>query len=94
MDLRRAFFLFLSLIVTTQVWAQISGGLTGQVTDPSGASIAGAPVTLTRTSTGVEAKDSDNGGGLLHLRAAITGELLGGDCGAGLCKGAAARHHG
>ena len=56
MDLRRAFFLFLSLIVTTQVWAQISAGLTGQVTDPSGASIAGAPVTLTRTNTGIEQK--------------------------------------
>ena len=31
MNLRRAFFFFLSLIVTTQVWAQISGGLTGRV---------------------------------------------------------------
>src|ERR1700758_2348127 len=56
MNLRRAFFFFLSLIVTTQVWAQISGGLTGRVTDPSGASIASAAVTLTRTSTGVEQK--------------------------------------
>jgi hypothetical protein len=54
MDLRRIFLLLLSVTLTAQAWAQISGGLQGRVTDTSGASIARAQVTLTRTSTGVK----------------------------------------
>ena len=54
MDLRRIFLLLLSFAVAAHAWAQISGGLLGRVTDPSGASIARAQVTLTRTSTGVQ----------------------------------------
>ena len=54
MDLRRIFLLLLSVTLTAPAWAQISGGLQGRVTDTSGASIARAQVTLTRTSTGVK----------------------------------------
>ena len=56
MVLRRTFLFLLSIIFTVHAWAQISGGLQGRVTDPSGAAIARAQVTLTRTSTGVEQK--------------------------------------
>jgi hypothetical protein len=54
MDLRRIFLLLLSLTLTAQAWAQISGGLQGRVTDTSGASIGRAQVTLTRRNTGVK----------------------------------------
>ncbi|MDQ1453008.1 MAG: hypothetical protein QOK38_2874, partial [Acidobacteriaceae bacterium] len=53
MRLRRPFLFLLWVIFTIHAWAQISGGLQGRVTDPSGASIARAQVTLTRTTTGV-----------------------------------------
>ena len=54
MGLRRAFGLLLSLLFAAHAWAQISGGLAGRVTDPSGAAVRGAQVTLTRMSTGVK----------------------------------------
>ena len=56
MGLRCAFGLLLSVLFAAHAWAQISGGLAGRVTDPSGAAIAQAQVTLTRMSTGVEQK--------------------------------------
>ena len=48
------FGLLLSVLFAAHAWAQISGGLAGRVTDPSGAAVAGAQVTLTRMSTGVK----------------------------------------
>ena len=54
MGLRRIFGLLLSVLFAAHAWAQISGGLAGRVTDPSGAAVARAQVTLTRMSTGVK----------------------------------------
>ncbi len=73
MDLRRTLLLLLSFIFTAHAWAQIAGGLQGRVTDSSGASIARAQVTLTRTSTGVRQSDRDDGGRLLCVPAVAAG---------------------
>lgn len=53
MLLRRALSLLLPIAFCAHAWAQIAGGLQGRVTDASGAAIAGARVTATRTSMGV-----------------------------------------
>jgi hypothetical protein len=54
MGLRHVFFLLLFFFFAARVWAQVAGGLQGRVTDASGAAIAGAQVTVMRTSTGVK----------------------------------------
>jgi len=48
------FIAFLILLCGTPLWAQLTAGsVVGTVTDPSGAKVAGANVTITNTSTGV-----------------------------------------
>ena len=59
------FVICLSLVLTisgTLVWAQSTstGTLFGQVTDPTGASVVGAAVTITDTSTGISRTVSSN----------------------------------
>ena len=53
----------LAVASTAPVWAQISGGLQGRVSDPAGASIPQAQVTLTQTNTHVQQKTQTTGDG-------------------------------
>ena len=94
MRLRHLFSLLLLLSVAAHVWAQISGGLQGRVTDASGASIARAQVTVTRTSTGVAQKTETTADGYYTFAQLLPGTLFGRGCGDGICGCAAARHHG
>ncbi len=52
-----------SLFAVSPIHAQILGELRGRITDASGASLAGAEVTLTQTSTGVKQKFVSTGSG-------------------------------
>ncbi|HEX6773296.1 MAG TPA: TonB-dependent receptor [Acidobacteriaceae bacterium] len=63
MLLRCALSLLLPIAFCANAWAQIAGGLQGRVTDASGAAIAGARVTATRTSTGVARTTATTGDG-------------------------------
>jgi len=60
------------LSATSPLWAQIdNGNITGRVTDPTGAAIVGAQVTVTQTETNFETVAATNGEGLyraLNLR--------------------------
>jgi hypothetical protein len=62
-NLTKLFFLALALLVSTQLKAQDSSSMTGVVTDPSGAVIPGAKVTLTNSSTGVSYTEKTDGTG-------------------------------
>ncbi|HKV77464.1 MAG TPA: carboxypeptidase regulatory-like domain-containing protein, partial [Candidatus Sulfotelmatobacter sp.] len=65
---RRAIFVFAALAFLTQ-WAQAqaTSQLNGSVTDPSGATVAGADITLTETATGFQRKTTSNGSGLYQF---------------------------
>ncbi len=73
MRLRHLFSLLLLLFLAAHVWAQISGGLQGRVTDASGASIAHAQVTVTRTSTGVRQKTETTADGYYTVAQLLPG---------------------
>ena len=73
MRLRQAFVLLLPLFVAAHMWAQISGGLQGRVTDASDASIARAQVTVTRTSTGVARKTETTADGYYAVTQLVPG---------------------
>ncbi|MGA9719320.1 MAG: TonB-dependent receptor, partial [Acidobacteriaceae bacterium] len=73
MRLRHLLSLLLLLFVGAHVRAQISGGLQGRVTDSSGASIAHAQVTVTRTSTGVAQKTETTGDGYYSVAQLLPG---------------------
>jgi len=54
-----------ALLFAVMAWGQGSvGTITGTVTDPTGASVAGATVTATNTGTGIHKKTTTNGAGL------------------------------
>ena len=55
------------LFVASVVWAGITGSIAGLVTDPSGAVVAGAPVTATNTGTGVVATAQTDGAGFYNF---------------------------
>src|ERR1700749_1572436 len=48
------FVLSLALLSSGYLYAQANAGITGTVTDPSGAVVSGASVTITNQGTGVE----------------------------------------
>ena len=53
------------LAATLPLWAQIdNGNITGRVTDPSGAAVVGAQVTLTQTETNFETPTVTNQEGI------------------------------
>ncbi len=61
------------LFFASVAFAQSVGSVTGVVSDPSGAVIVGAQVTLTGTSTGVASRVSTNESGLYTFPSVITG---------------------
>ena len=67
--IRRAICVFASLVVMTAslALAQSTSQLNGSVTDPSGAAIAGATITLTDTGTGLQRTTTSNSTGLYQF---------------------------
>lgn len=55
---------FLLLVQPSRLYAQSNAGLTGKVTDPSGASIPGAQIVFTNEGTGIETKVAASSVGL------------------------------
>lgn len=67
-ETRRAICLFAALaFLTSLAMAQSSSQLNGSVTDPSGASVAGAKITLTDAATGLQRSTASNGAGLYQF---------------------------
>jgi Carboxypeptidase regulatory-like domain len=65
---RRAILGFAAFVFLTQwVVAQATSQLNGSVTDPTGASVAGANITLTETATGFQRKTTSNVSGLYQF---------------------------
>ncbi|HEX3820673.1 MAG TPA: carboxypeptidase-like regulatory domain-containing protein [Candidatus Sulfotelmatobacter sp.] len=61
--------IMLLLLGFSCAWAQtVTGSITGQVTDPSGAVVAGATVTATNVATGVKTTAQTNGSGVYNIR--------------------------
>jgi hypothetical protein len=61
--------LFAVLCLSAAGWAQtITGSVSGTVTDPSGAVIKGAKVTVTNVDTGVAVSDTTNAAGIYNVR--------------------------
>ena len=69
MRISQRFFAILAgmLFVACVAWAGITGSIAGIVTDPSGAVVAGAPVTATNTGTGVVATAQTDGSGFFNF---------------------------
>ena len=57
--MRIAFFVGAMIVLSVAGFAQTVGQITGQVTDPSGAIVVGAKVTVTNSQTNVVAHDHD-----------------------------------
>lgn len=70
-----SFFFLFSLIVSgsRHVSAQTSGEITGQITDPSGAAVAGATVTVTSTATNSARKVVTNSDGIFAFPSLLPG---------------------
>src|SRR5689334_21075983 len=69
-----AILIVLSLLVTTCMWAQTSRGtLAGTVTDPSGAVIRGAQISLKSLGTGIVRQATTNGEGAYRFDAVDPG---------------------
>ncbi|MGC2473822.1 MAG: TonB-dependent receptor [Candidatus Sulfotelmatobacter sp.] len=67
-EARRAIWLFATLaILGSLALAQSSSQLNGSVTDPSGASVAGAKINLTDVATGLQRSTTSNGAGLYQF---------------------------
>jgi carboxypeptidase family protein/TonB-dependent receptor-like protein len=67
-EARRAIWLFATLtMLASLALAQSSSQLNGSVTDPSGASVASAKITLTDTATGLQRNTTSNGAGLYQF---------------------------
>src|SRR5271170_1980395 len=65
---RRAICVFVGLaFLTSLATAQSTSLLNGSVTDPSGASIAGAKIILTNPATGLQRTTTSNAGGLYQF---------------------------
>ena len=72
---RRAICVFVGLVfLNSFVMAQSTSQLNGSVTDPSGASVAGAKITLTNPATGLQRTATSNGGGLYQFLDVPPGE--------------------
>ncbi|MGA9308541.1 MAG: carboxypeptidase-like regulatory domain-containing protein, partial [Candidatus Sulfotelmatobacter sp.] len=62
---RRAICVFVGLaFLSSLAMAQSTSQLNGSVTDPSGASVAGAKITLTNPATGFQRETTSNAAGL------------------------------
>jgi hypothetical protein len=72
---RRAICVFIGLaFLTSLATAQSTSQLNGSVTDPSGASVAGAKITLTNPSTGLQRTTTSSGTGLYQFLDVPPGE--------------------
>jgi len=60
-------FAVLAFLLSQLAAAQSTGQLNGSVTDPSGAAVAGAKITLTNPATGLERTTTSNGTGLYQF---------------------------
>ncbi|MGH9406466.1 MAG: carboxypeptidase regulatory-like domain-containing protein [Terriglobia bacterium] len=61
--------LFATLVLLSPVWGQIvTGSITGQVTDPSGAAVPGAKISAQNTATSVKTVAQTNGSGVYAIR--------------------------
>ena len=54
---------FLQVILCVAVWAQDTASITGTVTDPSGAAVPGAQVTVNNAANGISHDATTNGSG-------------------------------
>ena len=63
----RAIWLFALLLMASLAVAQSTSQLNGSVTDPSGAAVAGANITLTDTATGLHRTTTSNSSGLYQF---------------------------
>ena len=68
-----ALLLFAVPALSNPVWAQVTGAITGRVTDTAGAVVSGAKVTATQTSTNFSLSAVSNGSGEYHLLALSPG---------------------
>jgi len=64
---------FTVLACSSPLYAQVTGAITGRVTDPSGAIVSGAKVTATNTSTNFTQQAVSDGSGEYHLLALTPG---------------------
>ena len=62
-----AVLLFLGLVCSVTIHAQTSGTMSGTVTDPNGALVAGASVTVRNNDTGAERTGTTNNSGLFNF---------------------------
>ncbi len=60
--------LLLVLSVSAALGQTVTGSISGEVTDPSGAVIAGATVTAHNQDTGVDAQTTTNASGVYHIQ--------------------------
>jgi hypothetical protein len=67
--LRSAFLLLVLVFFATNAWAQYRTSIQGVVTDPSGAVVAGATLTLTNTQTGEKQVRATNDQGVYNFNA-------------------------
>ena len=63
-------------LVTVPVMAQFDSGIRGVVSDPAGAIVAGAAVTLRNVNTGIETKMVTDNSGSYDLRSLAPGEYM------------------
>lgn len=62
-------FCLLAVLALSSAWAQtVTGSITGQVTDPSGALVSGASVIAENVATGVKTAATSNGAGVYTIR--------------------------
>jgi hypothetical protein len=72
-------FLFLGLafiFAGTVVQAQTTGSMSGTITDPNGAFVPGASVTVTNNATGASRTATTNSQGVFSVEALATGQLF------------------
>lgn len=75
--LRQLFFLVVLCLFALPVWAQFdTGTINGTVTDPSGAAVAGAQVTVTNTATGQTSTATTNSTGFFTVSALPFGNYV------------------
>ncbi len=61
---RRLVAAILFVFVASTVWGAVTGSVSGTVTDPTGAVVPGATITVTNTTQGVQRKETTNGQGI------------------------------
>ena len=83
---RRAIWVFAVLaFLASLATAQSTSQLNGSVTDPSGASVAGAKITLTDAATGLQRTTTSNAGRALPVPGCASGQLSAGGNGNRFC---------